>query len=628
MDQLDISEPKPDATGVLPVAVPDGHERSPLPKAKQPADWMRKSWWLRFWRKVAAWLNIKHPWYTQGKVLGYLNLFLQRYVLQHHNLYDTGVPPSSVLPSRSPPADAVACRTIDGAYNDLASPTMGMAKARFGRNIPPSAVCPRAPGGSPSPFEIADKLLTRTEFREAKSINMLAVGWIQFMVHDWLIHDAPARARYMEISCANGRMMRVRRTPTDSGAPAPGGIEAYPCRDTHWWDGAQIYGADVAGQQRVRSRQDGKLWVNADKMLPLDAHGIEISGATDNWWTGLSLFHTLFVLEHNAICEMLKGRHREWDDDKLFSCARLINAALMAKIHVLEWTPTAGGHPTLGWGVKLNWWGVFGEGFVKRFGRLGCEFLTGIPGAPTNHHGVPFSMTEEFVAVYRMHPLLRDTLQVRHLADDSLAEECNLGEVSAAYARVQSCRHGMGDLFYSFAIACPGQLRLNNYPAALRNIERDGNMIDVAVVDLVRDRERGIPRYNDFRRLLHLPPVQSFDDLDVTGEQKIALEKIYGHPDHMDLMIGLFAEKKPDGFAFSDTAFRIFILMASRRLESDRFYTSDYGPQKYTREGIAWVDDSDLATVLGRHYPDLKRHIEKQKIEKIFAPWSKTASSS
>lgn len=31
-------------------------------------------------------------------------------------------------------------------------------------------------------------------------------------------------------------------------------------------------------------------------------------------------------------------------------------------------------------------------------------------------------------------------------------------------------------------------------------------------------------------------------------------------------MIGLVAEPKPEGFGFSDTAFRIFILMASRRL--------------------------------------------------------------
>ena len=32
----------------------------------------------------------------------------------------------------------------------------------------------------------------------------------------------------------------------------------------------------------------------------------------------------------------------------------------------------------------------------------------------------------------------------------------------------------------------------------------------------------------------------------------------------------------PTGFGFSDTAFRVFILMASRRLKSDRFFTTDW----------------------------------------------------
>ena len=49
----------------------------------------------------------------------------------------------------------------------------------------------------------------------------------------------------------------------------------------------------------------------------------------------------------------------------------------------------------------------------------------------------------------------------------------------------------------------------------------------------------------------------------------------------------MLAEPLPPGFGFSDTAFRIFILMASRRLRSDRFFTNDYSPDVYTPEGFA-----------------------------------------
>ena len=45
----------------------------------------------------------------------------------------------------------------------------------------------------------------------------------------------------------------------------------------------------------------------------------------------------------------------------------------------------------------------------------------------------------------------------------------------------------------------------------------------------------------------------------------------------------------PPGFGFSDTAFRVFILMASRRLKSDRFFTDDFRPEVYTQAGFAWV---------------------------------------
>ena len=40
--------------------------------------------------------------------------------------------------------------------------------------------------------------------------------------------------------------------------------------------------------------------------------------------------------------------------------------------------------------------------------------------------------------------------------------------------------------------------------------------------------------------------------------------------------------RPPEGFAFSDTAFRVFVLMAPGRLKSDRFFTYDYRPEVYT----------------------------------------------
>ena len=70
-------------------------------------------------------------------------------------------------------------------------------------------------------------------------------------------------------------------------------------------------------------------------------------------------------------------------------------------------------------------------------------------------------------------------------------------------------RIGMPDLFYSFGRAHPGAITLHNFPKHLQNLTRDdGEHLDLAAVDIFRDRERGVPRYNQFRRLLHKEPVQ------------------------------------------------------------------------------------------------------------------------
>ena len=96
---------------------------------------------------------------------------------------------------------------------------------------------------------------------------------------------------------------------------------------------------------------------------------------------------------------------------------------------------------------------------------------------------------------------------------------------------------------------------------------------------MLRTRERGVPRYNEFRRLFHLDPVSSFEELTDNPAWAEQLRELYGDIERVDLMVGLYAEPKPQGFGFSDTAFRVFILMASRRLESDRFFTRDYRPR-------------------------------------------------
>jgi len=200
-------------------------------------------------------------------------------------------------------------------------------------------------------------------------------------------------------------------------------------------------------------------------------------------------------------------------------------------------------------------------------------------------------------------------------------------DVTGPAARAAMESYGLASVLISFGHVRPGKLVLHNYPDTLRDLERptaspgSERRIDLATVDVIRDRERGVPRYNDFRRMLRMRPVASFPEL-TGGDRKAAdeLEAVYGDVEQVDLMIGCYAEPLVDGFGFSETAFRIFVLMASRRLKSDPRFTDEWGPEHYTPEGMRWIEDATMAGVIRRHVPELAASLDALP-GSPFAPW-------
>ena len=80
-----------------------------------------------------------------------------------------------------------------------------------------------------------------------------------------------------------------------------------------------------------------------------------------------------------------------------------------------------------------------------------------------------------------------------------------------------------------------------------------------------RDRERRVARYNDFRRGLFLIPISKWEDLTDDKDTIKVLREVYDDDvEQLDILVGLMAEKKIKGFAISETAFVIFLIMASR----------------------------------------------------------------
>ena len=501
---------------------------------------------------------------------------------------------------------------------------------------------------TPNPREISRKLLTRQgPMKEVSFLNLLAAAWIQFENHDWINHgeilfddvheiplaeDDPFRKRFRQTKLFIGK---TQTDPTRSSADET--PITFINEVTHWWDGSQIYGSDQQTVDRLRSGVDGKMKLREDGTLPLAKNQVEDTGFLRNWWVGLSLLHTLFVKEHNAICDRLKQRYPHWDDNRLFNVARLINAAVMAKIHSVEWTPAILPNPALTAALNANWFGILtnllrSDKHRRTVSEINVQNpeMGGVVGNRIDKHGSEYGLTQEFVEIYRLHSLLPETLKFTRLDGNAdQIEEIPLPETRQAGSPKAIERFGMANLLHSFGIMQPGQLVLNNFPKFLQELSIPGNpLFDMGAVDILRARERGVPRYNEFRRQLGLNPIRTFEDLTGNKEHIQKLKEVYGNQpadvEKLDLLIGTLGEdpdgNRPTGFGFGETMFQIFILNATRRLQADRFFTDCYNEETYTKEGLDWIDDVDFKTVLLRHYPELAK-TGLANIKNAFEPW-------
>jgi hypothetical protein len=252
--------------------------------------------------KTAGMLDSRVGWDRLPRPLGVLTLVGLRQTLRRENLHDAGV--SDVVAPTGNPTNA---RNLDGSYNDLGQPTMGMVGQRFGRNVPVAITEPEAMPSilEPNPRLVSRELLTRDEFKPATIVNVLAGAWLQFEVHDWFSHGKNEPQEPWELDLADDdpwadRPMRIERTRRDA-SHRDGTPPTFVTADSHWWDASQIYGGEDGFAQAIRTHEGGKLRLDPDGQLPRDLDDkLDLTGVAGNFWLGLALLHTLFTREHNA----------------------------------------------------------------------------------------------------------------------------------------------------------------------------------------------------------------------------------------------------------------------------------------------------------------------------------------
>ncbi|KAI8799784.1 heme peroxidase [Cladochytrium replicatum] len=503
---------------------------------------------------------------------------------------------NTVRPPGHPKENTI--RTDSGIGNNLGSCPVGGIGQPFGRN---TIVNAHVNLGTPDPSYAARKLLTRDSFKGADSVNLFVAAWIQFLIHDLFDH----RVLY-------DRKLTVGELSTHPTEAIRGRDELFPNAVDHFLDASPLYGDTSRAVDLIR-KPDGTFHI-VNNYLPINAKsGEELLGHPKNIWFGLSMVTYIMALEHNAVVERFRQLHPDWTGEQLFAKARLVISALVAKIQGVEWTPAIIQNKAGKFGQWHMFYGFLGQNFRRKIGNprwLG-NFISGILGGHLAYRGVNYAVTEEFASVYRMHPLLPESFTVRSATTGQTEATYSLGETIFQGSHKVNQSHSRLDVAYSMGTSAPGALVLNNYPTALRNIPdpiEPTVFHDLAAIDLVRDRERRVPRYNEFRRQFLLNPIKTWADLTSDVAAQRALAEVYGVDgvEKLDLLVGTLAEPKLPGFVFGETIYSVFVVQTQRRIECDRFLTDDYNAKVYTEEGIRWVEDTTFARILRRHFPGLR----------------------
>src|SRR5262249_44647206 len=151
--------------------------------------------------------------------------------------------------------------------------------------------------------------------------------------------------------------------------------------------------------------------------------------------------------------------------------------------------------------------GILGRGSTRREGAVDRWSLANpddVNGG-VNHFGAPFNFPEEFVSVYRLHPLVPDMLEFRTLDADPNVIRRRVPVIDTFRGKATGMMRdsGLADWALTMGRQRLGLLLLNNHPQFLQNLDlapRLDSKIDVAALDIIRDREHGVPRFNEFRR--------------------------------------------------------------------------------------------------------------------------------
>lgn len=258
----------------------------------------------------------------------------------------------------------------------------------------------------------------------------------------------------------------------------------------------------------------------------------------------LTSFHTVFIREHNRLCDELEKDFPLESQIELFQLARKVNIFQMQRIVYEEFLPAIMGRQIQIGPFNPNVNPSVSDIFSTAAFRLGHTMVGDT--LPTGNPRIPFLTARDmffrtartYLSISRPGPFLRGSAQ-------TVAQEVDVMVVDA----------------------------LRNF--LFSNVD-ELTGIDLISLNLQRGRDHALPSYNTVRNIFGLPTITRFSDVTSDVALQFRLSRTYAKVDDMDLWIALLAEDHVRGASMGETMFRVWEAEFRRLAEGDRFfYTTD-----------------------------------------------------
>lgn len=512
---------------------------------------------------------------------------------------------TAVLVLLSIPMWAQTYRSIDGSGNNLVYPAAGSTNDKIINYVPldyaDKVYEPKLDEtyNRPNPRVVSNALFDQPGLIFDKT-GLSDFAWVfgQFIDHDLSLveEDQSKPLKNIVIPRSDlhfepGSVMPIFRSKISNGT---GTSESNPVRFenkiTAFLDGSMIYGSDEIRASWLRAGVDGKLKTSEGNLLPWNTTDGNFNGAVDysapqmgdetkslvkffvagdvraNENPLLIAMHTLFLREHNRLCEDLKNSNPGWNDEKLYQEARKLNIAFLQNIVFNEWLPALGIH-------LPNY-----SGYVQDIN--------------------PQIMNVFSAAAFRIgHTLINSN--ILRLDNEGRSMTTGSMRLRDAFFNPQAVllTGGIEPFFQGMGTQTQQELDCRVVDD-VRNFLFASNGkkgLDLVAINITRGRERGLPSFNGVANAFGLPSYKTFSALTDAPQEAAALQAVYGNVDNLDPWVGMLAEKHMPNAIMGRLMMTILEKQFQDLRDGDRYYF----------ENDASISEAEYNSIKNTHMRDI-----------------------